>query len=110
MKIQYTSDSEEEVRNKLVERYRKAISSSTGSAVLFSRSPRLNELVAVVPEAKSHNGEKIYRVVWLSGTEGSYISSQTYFLDEVAQVMVDGVWSHQPNAEILLESYHCDKN
>jgi hypothetical protein len=59
------------------------------------------EVVAIIPS--SRHDDPTFHWVWLSSSEGAYLSRSGMTLEEVARCIVGGEWTFQPNAHIVLE-------
>jgi len=93
MKVEYrpiaSEDPVEEAKNRISKR----------NATILSRLR--GEIVAIVPSDRYD--DPTFHWVWLSSSEGAYLSRSGMTLEEVAKTIVGGEWTFQPNARMLLE-------
>lgn len=72
---------------------------SKRNATILSRLR--GEVVAIVPQDCAN--DPTFNWVWLSSSNGAYVSRTDMTLEQVARAIVNGEWSFQPNARIVLE-------
>lgn len=90
-----------DTKKELSKKYLKLL--DTNQALIFSRLDQYKECIAIVPYSKFKDRRKI--CVWLSGEEGSYSDGLPKERTEIAKILTDGQWIHQPKAFITLDQY-----
>ena len=68
-------------------------------AVIFTRLKSHKEVVALIPSGWANDDRRLW--VWLSGSDGAYVSSPST-LEDCAKTIVVGGWHYQADATMVV--------